>query len=77
MSFLDKLKKTFGKAKDKSDEIVDENRERIPDDIEQKYDKASDAAEKIAPGEDGRRGRRPTAAPRSTTPDLTRRNPIS
>ena len=56
MSFLDKLKKTFGKAKDKSDEIVDENRERIPDDIERKYDKASDAAEKIAPGEDGGAG---------------------
>jgi hypothetical protein len=52
MSFLDKLKGTFGKAKDKSDEIVDENRGRIPDDVEQKYDKVSDAAEKIAPGAD-------------------------
>ena len=63
MSFLDKLKKTFGKAKDKSDEIVDENRERIPDDIEQKYDKASDAAEKIAPGEDaGAGGAKPAAS---------------
>ena len=52
MSFLDKLKGTFGKAKDKSDAIVDENREQIPDDVEQKYDKVSDAAEKIAPGDD-------------------------
>ena len=52
MSFLDKLKGTFGKAKDNSDTIVDDNRERIPDDVEKKYDKVSDAAEKIAPGED-------------------------
>ena len=59
MSFLDKLKGTFGKTKDKSDAIVDENRKRIPDDVEQKYDKVSDAAEKIAPGEDST----PPAAP--------------
>lgn len=52
MSFLDKLKGTFGKAKDKSDALVAENRERIPDDVEKKYDKVSDAAEKIAPGDD-------------------------
>jgi hypothetical protein len=52
MSFLDNLKAKFGKAKDKSDDLVDEHRERIPDDIEQKYDKASGAAEKIAPGDD-------------------------
>ena len=65
MSFLDKLKKTLGKAKDKSDEIVAENRERIPDDIERKYDKASDAAEKIAPCDDGGAGGAspPPAAP--------------
>ncbi len=36
MSFLDKLKGTFGKAKDKSDAIVDENRERIPDNVEKR-----------------------------------------
>ena len=53
MSFLDKLKGTFGKAKDKSDAIVDTNRERISDDVEHHYDKVSDAAEKIAPGADG------------------------
>jgi hypothetical protein len=52
MSFLDKLKANFGKAKDKSDDIVDENRGRIPDDVEQRYDKVSDAAEKVAPGAD-------------------------
>jgi len=53
MAFLDKLKATFGKAKDKSDAIVDKNRERIPDKVERVYDKVSDAAEKIAPGADG------------------------
>jgi hypothetical protein len=52
MSFLDKLKGIFGKTKDKSDATVDENRERIPDDVEKQYDKASDAAEKVAPGDD-------------------------
>jgi len=52
MSFLDNLKAKFGKAKDKSDTVVDQHRERIPDDIEQHYDKVSDAAEKIAPGDD-------------------------
>jgi hypothetical protein len=50
MSFLDKLKGIFGKAKDKSDAIVDKNRERIPDKVEKAYDKVSGAAEKIAPG---------------------------
>ena len=53
MSFLDKLKGIFGKAKDKSDAVVDKNRERIPDKVEKVYDKVSDAAEKIAPGADG------------------------
>ncbi len=71
MSFLDKLKRTFGKAKDKSDEIVDENRERIPDDIEQKYDKASDAAEKIAPGEDGGAGGASRRSPPPAAPPPT------
>ena len=52
MSFLDKLKATFGKAKDKSDALVDKNRERIPDKVERVYDKVSDAAEKVAPGAD-------------------------
>ena len=53
MSFLDKLKGFFGTAKDKSDSLVDENRERIPDDVEKTYDQVSDSAEKIAPGADG------------------------
>jgi hypothetical protein len=53
MSFLDKLKGMFGKAKDKSDALVDTNRERIPDKAEKVYDKISDAAEKVAPGTDG------------------------
>ena len=65
MSFLDKLKATFGKAKDKSDAIVDKNRERIPDKVERVYDKVSDAAEKVAPGAD----KPATPAPsRPTTP---------
>jgi hypothetical protein len=51
MSFLDKLKGIFGKAKDKSDTIVDKNRERIPDKVEKVYDKVSGAAEKVVPGE--------------------------
>ena len=53
MSFLDKLKTTVGKAKDKSDEIVEKNRGRLPDKIERAYDKVSTAAEKVAPGSDG------------------------
>ena len=53
MSFLDKLKGMFGKAKDKSDVLVDKNRERIPDKAEKVYDKVSDASEKIIPGTDG------------------------
>ena len=61
MSFLDKLKGIFGKAKDQSDAVVDKNRERIPDDVEHHYDKVSDAAEKIAPGADGGESATPPA----------------
>jgi hypothetical protein len=51
MSFLDKLKGTLGKAKDKSDAIVEKNRGRLPGKLEKAYDKVSDAAEKVAPGD--------------------------
>ena len=53
MSFLDKLKGTFGKAKDKSDADRRQEPRTDPDEVEQVYDKVSDAAEKIAPGADG------------------------
>ena len=52
MGIFDKAKAMAGKAKDKVDDVVDKNSDKIPDNIEGAYDKASDAAEKIIPGED-------------------------
>ena len=71
MSFLDKLKGIFGKAKDKSDAVVDKNRERIPDNVEKAYDKVSDAAEKVAPGADGGAKPPPTSAGADVPTDST------
>jgi uncharacterized protein YjbJ (UPF0337 family) len=52
MGFLDKLKGMAGKAKDVVDDQVDKHSDKIPDKIEGAYDKASDAAEKVIPGDD-------------------------
>ncbi|NND76220.1 MAG: hypothetical protein HKN44_14565 [Ilumatobacter sp.] len=52
MGFLDKLKGAAGKAKDVVDDQVDKHSDKIPDKIEGAYDKASDAAEKVIPGDE-------------------------
>ncbi len=54
MGFLDKAKDVAGKAKDKVDDLVEENADKIPDNIAKQYDKASDAAEKVVPGDKGK-----------------------
>lgn len=45
MGFLDKAKDAAGKAKNKVDDLVEENAANIPDNVEKQYDKASDAAD--------------------------------
>jgi uncharacterized protein YjbJ (UPF0337 family) len=52
MGLFDKVKNKFGKAKDTADDLVEANNDKIPDDIENKYDEMSDAAETVIPGED-------------------------
>ena len=52
MGLFDKVKGMFGKAKDKTDDAVEANSDKIPDDVESKYDEVSEAAETIIPGED-------------------------
>lgn len=52
MSFLDKAKDVAGKAKDKVDGLVEENADKIPDNVGRAYGKASDAAEKYVRGGD-------------------------
>jgi hypothetical protein len=55
MGIFDKIKGMTGKAgkaKDQADSLVDQHSDKIPDDVEKVYDKASDAAEKIIPGDD-------------------------
>lgn len=51
MGLFDKFKDTAGKAKDIADEQVEKHGDKIPDNVEAIYDKVSDAAEKIIPGE--------------------------
>jgi hypothetical protein len=50
----DSLKETAGKAKDSADDLVDQHGDKIPDSVEGAYNKASDAAEKVIPGEDAK-----------------------
>tara|TARA_B110000037_G_scaffold215234_1_gene272352 strand:- start:2274 stop:2474 length:201 start_codon:yes stop_codon:yes gene_type:complete len=52
MGLFNKIKGKAGKAKDSADDLVEANGDKIPDDIENKYDTISDAAEKVIPGED-------------------------
>jgi len=51
---VDSLKDTAGKAKDSTDGLVEQHSDKIPDSVEGTYDKASDAAEKVIPGEDAK-----------------------
>ena len=53
MGFMDKVKTAVGGAKDKVDDLVEKNSDKIPDKFERVYNKASNAAEKVVPGEDG------------------------
>ena len=48
---VDGLKDQAGAAKDKADDLVDEHSDKIPDNVEGTYNKASDQAEKIIPGD--------------------------
>ena len=50
----DSLKDTAGKAKDSADAAVEKHSDKIPDAAEGVYNKASDAAEKVIPGEDAK-----------------------
>ncbi len=52
MGIFDKIKGMAGKTKDQTDSLVDQHSDKIPDKHEDVYNKASDAAEKIIPGED-------------------------
>ena len=52
MGLFDKVKNKVGKTKDQIDDLVDQHGDKIPDDIEKQYDKASDLAAKIVPGDD-------------------------
>jgi hypothetical protein len=52
----DSLKETAGSAKDKADDAVAQHGDKIPDAARDGYGKASDAAEKVIPGEDGNAG---------------------
>ena len=51
MGLFDKAKDAAGKAKDTADDLVEEHGDKIPDDVEEQYHKASDAAEGVIPGE--------------------------
>jgi len=48
----DDVKDMAGKAKDTVDGVVDQHGDKIPDNVEKTYDKVSDAAEKVIPGDD-------------------------
>ncbi len=55
MGILDKVKGMTGKAgkaKDQADSLADQHSDKIPDNVEKTYNKVSDAAEKVIPGED-------------------------
>jgi len=51
---VDSLKQTAGSAKDKADDLADQHGDKVPDAVSDTYDKASDAAEKVIPGEDAK-----------------------
>ncbi len=53
---VDKVKDAAGDLKDKADDLVDEHSDKIPDAVEGVYNKASDAAEKVVPGDDASGG---------------------
>lgn len=49
---VEKAKEIAGQAKDKADAIVDQHGDKIPDSVRGRYDKASEAAEKVVPGDE-------------------------
>lgn len=49
---LDKAKDVVGEAKAKADAAVEEHGDKVPDAVKGGYEKASDAAEKVIPGDD-------------------------
>jgi len=51
---LDKAKDIAGQAKDKADAAVDEHGDKVPDAVRGGYEKVSDAAEKVIPGDDAK-----------------------
>jgi len=53
MGIFDKAKDAAGKAKDMVDDQVEKHGDKLPGAAKDAYDKASDAAEGIIPGEDG------------------------
>ncbi len=53
---VDKAKEMAGRAKDKADAAVEQHADKIPDSVKGGYDKASDAAEKVVPGDDAEAG---------------------
>lgn len=65
---VDKAKEMAGRAKDKADAAVDQHADKIPDSVKGGYDKASDAAEKVVPGDDAEAGG-PDDAPGAGRPD--------
>jgi hypothetical protein len=48
------VKDQAGAVKDQADNLVEQHGDKIPDSVEGTYDKASDAAEKIIPGDEPR-----------------------
>ena len=65
---VDKAKEMAVRAKDKADAAVDQHADKIPDSVKGGYDKASEAAEKVVPGEDAGAGG-PADAPEAGGPD--------
>jgi len=53
---VDKAKEMAGQAKDKADAAVEQHADKIPDSVKGGYDKASEAAEKVVPGEGAETG---------------------
>ena len=68
MGFLDKAKDLAGKAKDKTDALVEKNRGKLPPKVERTYDKVSKTTEKHVPGETSSS---PTTSTSSTTSPTT------
>jgi|GEM_PF-870255 len=53
MGIFDKAKDAASKAKDMVDDQVEKHGDKLPEGARDAYDKASEAAEKVIPGDDG------------------------